>query len=402
MTEGARHRTASRGDRRAEHGQIIVVFALALFAILAMAGLLVDGGRAWSDHRIGQNAADTAALAAAKTISAGGNAAAAAVSARDVANANGYPSNLTTCAGAVQSLKGVVVNYPPLAGPHLGDNKYVEVAISRRLQTTFAAVVGQSCWLVSARAVAQTVPVVPSGPAMLAMDTACGGGGTGTFSWGGDHILIHGDVVSNGGLDYNSSGGSVDVGKTFTYRDPPPIGDGNCKYANHGNPAPNQAQPVSTIYTNPFTYTTADFHCTNAPPLLGKIQLPASGTVIPNGTYCASVSITLKTAGTRCDACTFIAPQVSVSAANVYLRPNEHNVLMWGSGTGNAIQYAGSGADWGGIIYAPSGLAQISGKNGASISGSIWAKTIDISGSGWEITPPSAAAGTPGVVKLVE
>ena len=68
MTKSTLQPTSPRDERRSEHGQLIVVFALALFAILAMAGLLVDGGRAWSDKRLAQNAVDMAALAAAKAI----------------------------------------------------------------------------------------------------------------------------------------------------------------------------------------------------------------------------------------------------------------------------------------------------------------------------------------------
>lgn len=51
--------------RRGEGGQAIVLFALVLVAIIAMAGLLIDGGMAWANRRQAQNAADTAALAAA-------------------------------------------------------------------------------------------------------------------------------------------------------------------------------------------------------------------------------------------------------------------------------------------------------------------------------------------------
>ena len=64
---GIRRRYGSDG----EHGQMIVLFALCLVAIIAVAGLLIDGGLAWSNRRQAQAAADTAALAAAKAIVAG-------------------------------------------------------------------------------------------------------------------------------------------------------------------------------------------------------------------------------------------------------------------------------------------------------------------------------------------
>lgn len=44
-------------------GQIVVIFAVALVTLLAMTGLIIDGGRAWAEQRHVQNAADAAARA---------------------------------------------------------------------------------------------------------------------------------------------------------------------------------------------------------------------------------------------------------------------------------------------------------------------------------------------------
>jgi len=51
--------------RERERGQIVVIFALALVAIIAMVGLVLDGGSAFAQRRDEQSAADLAALAAA-------------------------------------------------------------------------------------------------------------------------------------------------------------------------------------------------------------------------------------------------------------------------------------------------------------------------------------------------
>ena len=56
-------RTASRG--RASDGQIIVIFALGLVAMIAMVGLVLDGGSTFAQRRGQQNAADLAAMAGA-------------------------------------------------------------------------------------------------------------------------------------------------------------------------------------------------------------------------------------------------------------------------------------------------------------------------------------------------
>ena len=60
MSANARH-----ADRERERGQIIVIFALALVAIVAMVGLVLDGGSAFAQRRDEQSAADLSALAAA-------------------------------------------------------------------------------------------------------------------------------------------------------------------------------------------------------------------------------------------------------------------------------------------------------------------------------------------------
>jgi Flp pilus assembly protein TadG len=54
-----------RSTHRDERGATIVLAALAMVALLGLTGLVIDGGRAYSDHRQAQNAADAAALAGA-------------------------------------------------------------------------------------------------------------------------------------------------------------------------------------------------------------------------------------------------------------------------------------------------------------------------------------------------
>ena len=49
--------------RRGAEGQIIVIFALALVAIVAMVGLVIDGGTLFAQQRVAQNGADSAATA---------------------------------------------------------------------------------------------------------------------------------------------------------------------------------------------------------------------------------------------------------------------------------------------------------------------------------------------------
>ena len=78
--------------RNREQGQIIVLFALCMIAIIGMAGMLIDGGLAWSRQRQAQAAADTGALAAAQAASAGSTNHVTA--ARAIALSNGFEGDL--------------------------------------------------------------------------------------------------------------------------------------------------------------------------------------------------------------------------------------------------------------------------------------------------------------------
>lgn len=51
-----------------ERGQVLVIVAVAMTALLAMAGLVIDAGLAWSHRRESQNAADAAAIAGARIV----------------------------------------------------------------------------------------------------------------------------------------------------------------------------------------------------------------------------------------------------------------------------------------------------------------------------------------------
>src|SRR6185295_128615 len=75
---------------RDERGQILVVFALALIAIIAMTGLVLDGGSTFVQRRDQQNVADAAAMAAAYAYSMTDDTGAASTAAQDTAASNGY------------------------------------------------------------------------------------------------------------------------------------------------------------------------------------------------------------------------------------------------------------------------------------------------------------------------
>jgi Flp pilus assembly protein TadG len=142
-------RTASRS--RADQGQIIVIFALGLVAMIAMVGLVLDGGSTYAQRRGQQNAADLAALAGANEYLLSNDKTAAETVARSVAAQNGFVHDPA-------ANKAVTVAFQD-------NDTEMAVEVSAPHRNNFTGVVGMTSWQVSTTA---TVEVgIP--------DTALGG-----------------------------------------------------------------------------------------------------------------------------------------------------------------------------------------------------------------------------------
>lgn len=115
-------------------GQILVIFVLALVAVVAGVGLVIDGGFAFAQRRAEQNAADLGAFAGANALLNGQSATAAAQAA---SAANGY----------THGSNGVTVNVAVTSTT-------VKVDITAPHANYFAGVVGQPTWDVSVTATA--------------------------------------------------------------------------------------------------------------------------------------------------------------------------------------------------------------------------------------------------------
>lgn len=140
-------------SRAHERGQIVVIFAIALIALLAMVGLVLDGGSAYAQRRDQQNAADLAALAGANDYLLNSSSTAAFARARAVAGQNGY----------IDGTGGVTVNVSLTTS----NGARVQVDVTAPHANTFARVIpGQESWQVSTTATAKTgIPDTVAGAA---------------------------------------------------------------------------------------------------------------------------------------------------------------------------------------------------------------------------------------------
>lgn len=139
-----------------ERGQILVLFSLSLVAMIAMVGLVLDGGAAFAQRRAEQNAADVAALAAANDLIVNGGDANWKQTALTIAGENGYIDGV---GGA--SVQVSCVNCP---GPDSADQRWddavdgvqVTVNVTAPHRNNFASIVGMSYWDVSTTATSKT------------------------------------------------------------------------------------------------------------------------------------------------------------------------------------------------------------------------------------------------------
>jgi hypothetical protein len=145
-------RPALAGSR----GQVLVLFALGLVALLGAAGIAFDGGRFLMERRALQNAADAAALAAANSLIRGGTNAEAETEARAILAQN-----------LANGPNGIVAPLPPAAPVYSAGNAGdpdelvngivisggdVRVAIQNTIPFTFGRAVGMIDSVVGARA----------------------------------------------------------------------------------------------------------------------------------------------------------------------------------------------------------------------------------------------------------
>lgn len=145
-------------------GQLLVVFALSLVVMILAVGLVIDGGNAWSQRRVAQNAADFSALAGTKVISAnlaapGTQTNATVKSAVETAlSANGLNATVlgTNYSASYVNDVGSLVSGYAAAGAVPAGVAGVQVTPSKSFNTYFLGVVGMTGFTASATATART------------------------------------------------------------------------------------------------------------------------------------------------------------------------------------------------------------------------------------------------------
>ena len=384
-----------------EEGAVAITVAVALLVLMAFTSMALDLSAGYESRRQTINAADSAALAAAwedcnPKVAGNSDPTAAAL---EIAALNGFDD---------ADADVVVVVDEPVDGEF-------RVTISTVVNASFGAAAGidgDGELDVLSRATATCVahPFL-GGYALLAFGPhSCGGGVELDLS--GASKIINGGIHSNG--DIKITGATTEINGDVTY-----IGDSNYSPSiqladEPANPmsveieefepggaraqaAAGQGEYINAIGNNiTNNYLTANGYATGSG---GNVVITKSGIYYTDG------DISLNNATTAPGVkVTFVTPeQISVSGSGNFTAyesiagtENDPGILMFSTYlepaaggptcTGNAIQWSVSSGTWTGVIYAPYGQARQSSASGASVNGSIFAYTIDLSGSEFDIS----------------
>jgi hypothetical protein len=242
--------------RRAERGQILVIFTGGIVLLLAIGALVIDLGFVFMIRRQEQNAADPGAIAAARYIKAGGGVTAMRNAACFYAHQNGFfggPSSAAACDPANDpNGSTLTVNFPPSssAGTFAGRPDMVEVIVSRNHESFLGGVLGIGQIGVSSGAVAAFSDGPSNTSSLIALDpsNSCSTGrvhGTGNVTIhplvpGADGGYIHVNSTCGGtadGLCGSSSQGGLDLAGTGDVSAPHTYVSGTCK-SNGDQPGP--------------------------------------------------------------------------------------------------------------------------------------------------------------------
>ncbi len=189
-----------KSGNKYQHGQALVIIAIAFLSLIAIVGLAVDGGYAYADRRQAQNAADTSAMAAALAYSNNTSISDSSILTLVVGSTstNGYNNSSPRSIVTVTRLNAPGECDPYVAGVHF------HVDITSQVPTFFSGVVGVNSITnhVSARSLSCPPHPAPAGlgNAITALDpTAC----PGVTVTGNTQIFV--SSTTNQGIFVNSS-----------------------------------------------------------------------------------------------------------------------------------------------------------------------------------------------------
>jgi len=372
--------------KSSERGQALIIIALAAVGLFAFAGLAIDGSRNYSQKRHAQNAADTAAYAAALAYTRQINTATNITTvintaAQDRAASNGFNNDGTTNTVDVLTTD-IAVNTGVCPPDAIG--KEITVTIVSTIETSLSRVIGRdtltSAVTATSRGCGFTI-IDPFGGAAVAglnsstTDCAYDSGNSNAAHW----TLKNGGIFSNG-CAYSKNGNSVTLDPGECVATVSSASNFTCSQPNQTSMHLDTSDILDLMPPDP---------CDGDPGDVG-ITPTANQTTFSNGVYCIS------------DLDTLDSEDITLNNATLYVTDDDFSLKFAGGGGFNGTATTGgtyTGSDtYAGyymiIAYDPTPCPAFNTQNGQTMvlrgnstgtfSGTILAPTacIDVRGNG--------------------
>jgi Flp pilus assembly protein TadG len=188
---------------RTQKGQAIILIVFGVVALIALAGLAVDGTVTYSNRQGAQTAAENAALTGALDLANSKGNTTAVTDAKLAATTNGFNNNITTNTVTVKSGGGFVAGCNGTT-PSFSDNtQYVQVIIQTNVNTTFSSIIGvkqtHNCVDAIARGQNGVTGSMFNGAAIVATKNDGGCNQTIVVNGGGNITTTNGGIFDNCG-----------------------------------------------------------------------------------------------------------------------------------------------------------------------------------------------------------
>jgi hypothetical protein len=398
-----------------DHGQVLVIAALGMTALMGFIALATDVGVLFRSRRNVQIAADAAAVAGALDYLYLGTSSAATSAGKAAASANGVSDGTN---GAT-----VAISVPPADGPNAGNAAYVEAVVSKSKATIFMGMFGFHSVTVGARAVAGT-PTIGQACIWLMANSGTALDLQGAYNIQAPGCGVYVNSPSSNALSVTGNGGTLNA----KFLDV--VGNSTSVHATQPTAPTLNAAPRKSPWGNLTGPTPTNGGCTttdsSTTSITGTIAGPGAGSAI---CYTKAVTLTGATLGAGTyvfEKGVTLSGTVTVNSGTIDVYSGTFtqgnailNVTAPTSGTYNGIalmqpatnttdlqvQFGSSNQTLDGYIYAPGAEVYLQDHGGGTTTTGIVAKSMFDKAS--TITIPSYDAAHPTttanrVVTLVE
>ena len=354
-----------------EAGQTIILLTLLLPGLFGFLILVVLAGQLVTDRRDLQSDVDRAALAAALDLP---NAA--------VAIASGYEWLERNAVDTTDPEVTVTITTPYQGNPN---RVYVHVERPIRSSLNFGVIPS-----VTASAVAEKVSGDGGNYAIFATEDSCGA--SDPLQLSGSVNIFGGAVHSNSKIKINGSKNDFDGDVTSQC---------TIQVSGSNNTFNPDWEDINSVLPAPLDLDYSDFVCDIE--VDGDIDLksddaywndPSIRTQLKTGTYCATGKLQLSGSDITGYATLVAKGELQVSGSDFDLHPDPtiaaasdpqddtRGILLFSyANSPSAMDISGSGGEWEGIIHAPRGTAKMQGSSNLTVTGSIIAEKVQVSGS---------------------